>query len=155
MKYFSFFVLFMIGISISSRGQLGFFEKSLEPDYDVTINAIVHDSSGTFYAAGGGAFGFLRKGWFIKIDPNGTVQHIPLIERDDNYLNDIIPTIDNNFLICGYSSYCDIVPADVGIIYKMAPGGNIIWAKEVNPDSSFNYTDNKLQQIFELKSGKI
>jgi len=147
-------VLFFF-LSTVCIAQSSFFEKSLEPDFDTELNAVTSDSLGNFYAVGRGSPGILRPGWFLKTDINGNILlQIPLRERDESYLNHIIPSSDN-FLVCGYNTYCDIGPANQGILYKLYSTGGIIWKKEINPDTSFYFLDNNLRQVIEMHNGRI
>jgi len=156
MKKIYFISLLFFLQSFLSLGQETFFEKSIEPDFNARLNAVIPDSSGNFYAVGDGGFGFSRASWFMKTDRNGNILfQVPLYDRDDNYLDDLIFTHDHNFLASGYSAYCDIAPPNQGIIYKLSPAGSVIWSKIVNPDTSWYSSDNNLRQVFEMQNGKI
>lgn len=156
MKIFFSTGLLIVFITGTLHGQNILFEKSLNPDFNSGLNAVTHDTSGNFFAVGGGSYGFSRPGWFIRTDQDGNIlSQIPLIERDDNYLQNIFPSADHNFFLCGYNAYCDLGPANQGILYKISPAGNVIWKKVVNPDTALGYCDDNLREVIELKSGKL
>lgn len=130
------------------------FEKCYEPIYTSGFNSITHDSSGYFYAVGssGRAFDPLV---FVKLDREGNF----LLENyfyfnDINNIRNIQYAPDGNLVAIGDISGCD-VGESAGLVVKISPTGNVLWAKTMNPIPLGVPGNNTPNSCIALRNGNI
>ncbi len=154
MKFSLTLIFFCLHIHFA-LAQSGIFELCVEPDFDSPLQAVVCDSGGTIYAAGGGSFGFFRQGRVLQIDPSGHVTgNMDVYWSDNNYLTDIIRLRNGNFVACGYASNCDL-PGNTGALCQFSSGLVLQWEKTLNPDMTWPPSDNMLQEVIEMSNGNL
>jgi len=132
------------------------FENSDKPVFDSGFKAIIHDSSGYFYAVGStfSSVGLDNRGFIAKFDQGGTFQYLKYlsIAYEDVYLHDLQWTNDGNIFICGVSNGCDF--GDISaLVMKVNINGDTLWTKKINTKPVGTVVDNYLSKIVSLDNG--
>lgn len=146
------FVVFMLASSAQH-----YVEKSFNYGLSSTITSTAKDSAGNIMVAGYSYRSFHSpNGILFRINSNGVIDHFSNLTNVVSFFNDIIQANDQNYLLCGQVIPCDVVPWQWGVVSKHDENGNLIWNKEINPDTTFaSQNDNKLKKIAELSNQNI
>jgi hypothetical protein len=132
------------------------FETAFKPYFQVYLNKIIYNPNGGWIAVGSydNEYGFSSPPYVVGLDSNGNVSWTYNVQLwgEAGQVTDIIKTKDDNFVIIGKASGCE-VPVGVEFIQKIDPSGNLLWSQKYWPKEIKGYIP--FSNVKELNNGGL